>query len=93
MLDKLPQLPAELQEELKAMPSELRARIDALPPAITAPPDPVMLLRHLVAVRLATAQDHFFDFGWGQLRYFAEQILDTVSGEVVRPGQIKRTAK
>ena len=56
MLDMLPQLPAELQEQLKAMPPELRAMIDALPPAAPTRPDPTPLLRHLVAVGLATEE-------------------------------------
>ena len=56
MLDMLPQLPAELQEQLKAMPPELRARLDALPPAAPTRPDPTPLLRHLVAVGLATEE-------------------------------------
>ena len=56
MLDMLPQLPAELQERLKAMPPELRARLDALPPTAPARPDPTPLLRYLVAVGLATEE-------------------------------------
>ena len=36
------------------MPPELRAKLDALPPEAPARPDPVPLLRHLVAVGLAT---------------------------------------
>ncbi|HLB76920.1 MAG TPA: CHAT domain-containing protein, partial [Candidatus Dormibacteraeota bacterium] len=56
MLDRLPQLLAELQEELKAMPPELRTRLDALPPAVPARPDPIPLLRYLVAVGLATEE-------------------------------------
>ena len=56
MLDMLPKLPAELQEKLKAMPPELRAQLDALPPAAPARPDPAPLLRHLVAIGLATEE-------------------------------------
>jgi tetratricopeptide (TPR) repeat protein len=56
MLDMLPQLPAELQERLKSMPPELCARLDALPPAAPTRPDPAPLLRHLVAVGLATEE-------------------------------------
>ena len=56
MLDMLPQLPPELQAKLKAMPPELRAAIDALPPEAPARPDPAPLLRHLVAVGLATEE-------------------------------------
>jgi hypothetical protein len=56
MLDNLPQLPPELQEELKVMPPELRARIDALPPPGSARPDPAPLLHHLVAVGLVTEE-------------------------------------
>jgi tetratricopeptide (TPR) repeat protein len=56
MLDMLPLLPPELQEKLKAMPPELRAQIEALPPAPLARPDPAPLLRHLVAVGLATEE-------------------------------------
>jgi tetratricopeptide (TPR) repeat protein len=56
MLDMLPQLPAALQEELRAMPPTLRARIDALPPTVTAQPDLLLPLRHLVAVGLATEE-------------------------------------
>src|SRR5262249_46470063 len=56
MLDRLPQLPPELQARLKAMPPGLRAAIDALPPAAPARPDPSSLLRHLVAVGLATEE-------------------------------------
>ena len=56
MLDRLPQLPPELQEKLKAMPPELRAQLDALPPAAPARPDPAPLLRYLVAVGLVTEE-------------------------------------
>jgi tetratricopeptide (TPR) repeat protein len=56
MLDRLPQLPAELQERLKALPPELRARLDALPPAASTRSDLTPLLRHLVAVGLATEE-------------------------------------
>ena len=56
MLDTMPQLPPELQAKLKAMPPELRAEIDALPPEAPARPDPAPLLRHLVAVGLATEE-------------------------------------
>lgn len=56
MLDMLPQLPPELQEKLKDMPPQVRANIDALPPAAPARPDAVPLLRHLVAVGLATEE-------------------------------------
>ena len=52
----LPQLPPELQEQLKALPPELRAQLDALPPAAPARPDPAPLLRHLVAVGLVTEE-------------------------------------
>ena len=54
MVDMLPLLPPELQEKLKAMPPELRARIDALQPEAGTDPEP--LLRHLVAVGLATEE-------------------------------------
>ncbi len=54
MLDMLPQLSPELQEQLKALPPELRAAIDALPPE--AWPDPAPPLSHLVAVGLATEE-------------------------------------
>lgn len=56
MLDELPGLPPELQEELKAMPPEVHAAIAALPPAPSDRPDPAPLLRHLVAVGLATEE-------------------------------------
>jgi tetratricopeptide (TPR) repeat protein len=56
MLDKLLQLPPALQAQLKAMPPELRSRIDALPPVAPTRPDPTLLLRHLVAVGLATEE-------------------------------------
>ncbi|MCX5735306.1 MAG: tetratricopeptide repeat protein, partial [candidate division NC10 bacterium] len=56
MLERLPQLPPELQAKLKAIPPEIRARIDALPTAGPARPDPAPLLRHLVAVGLATEE-------------------------------------
>jgi tetratricopeptide (TPR) repeat protein len=56
MLNMLPQLPAELQAKLKAMPSELRVRLDALSPVAPTRPDPAPLLRHLVAVGLATEE-------------------------------------
>jgi hypothetical protein len=56
MLDMLPQLSEELQEQLKAIPPELRAMIDALPPVAPARPDPAPLLRYLVAVGLATEE-------------------------------------
>jgi hypothetical protein len=56
MLDRLPQLPAELQEQLKAMLPELRPMLDALPPAAPTRPDLAPLLRHLVAVGLATEE-------------------------------------
>ena len=56
MLDMLPQLPAELQERLKGMPPELHTRLDALSPAAPTLPDPTLLLRHLVAVGLATEE-------------------------------------
>jgi len=53
-LEMLPLLPPELQEKLKAMSPELRARIDALAPEAGTDPEP--LLRHLVAVGLATEE-------------------------------------
>ena len=56
MLDRLPQLPAELQAQLKALPPEFRARVDALPPEGPARPDVAPLLRHLVSVGLATEE-------------------------------------
>ncbi|MEK6405602.1 MAG: tetratricopeptide repeat protein [Acidobacteriota bacterium] len=56
MLDMLPDLPPELQEKLKALSPEFRATLDALPPAEPARPDPSPLLRHLVAVGLATEE-------------------------------------
>ena len=55
MVAMLPLLPPEVQEKLKAMPPELRAQIDALPEAPDRP-DPEPLLRHLVAVGLATEE-------------------------------------
>ena len=58
VLDRLPELPpelqAELQAEMPAMPPELRAQLDALPPA-PARPDPEPRLAHLTALGLATA--------------------------------------
>jgi tetratricopeptide (TPR) repeat protein len=56
MLEKLPMLPPELQAQLNAMPAEFRAKIDALPPAAPARSDPAPLLRHLVAVGLASEE-------------------------------------
>jgi tetratricopeptide (TPR) repeat protein len=56
MLDMLPQLPAELQEQLKALSPELRAMIDALPTVAPTQPDPTPLLRYLVAVGLVTEE-------------------------------------
>jgi len=56
MLDMLPQLPPELQEKLKTLPPEVIAMLDALPPAAPARPDPAPLLRHLLAVGLATEE-------------------------------------
>ena len=56
MLDILPQLPQELQEELRAIPSEVRTMIDTLPPAPPTRPDPAPLLRYLVAVGLASEE-------------------------------------
>ena len=54
MVDKLSLLAPELQEKLKAMPPEVRAAIDALPAEAGTDPEP--LLRHLVAVGLATEE-------------------------------------
>ena len=54
MVDMLPLLPPELQEELKAMSPELRARIEALQPEAGTDPEPLLL--HLVAVGLATEE-------------------------------------
>jgi len=60
LLERLPQLPPELQEKLKALPPELRAQLDAeldaLAPATPARPDPAPLLRYLVAVGLVTEE-------------------------------------
>jgi tetratricopeptide (TPR) repeat protein len=56
MLDMLPSLPPELQEELKAMPPEVHAAIDALPPGDLARLDPAPLLQQLLAVGLATEE-------------------------------------
>ncbi|MGH2358741.1 MAG: CHAT domain-containing protein [Candidatus Limnocylindria bacterium] len=54
ILDRLPQLPQELQAKLKAIPPELRAQLDALASAAPARPDPAPLLRYLDAVGLVT---------------------------------------
>ena len=56
LLDNLPQLPAELQEKLKALPPEFSTMVDALPPAPPAPPELAPLLSHLVSAGLATEQ-------------------------------------
>jgi len=56
MLDRLPELPAEMQEKLKAMPPELRALLDALPPEEPARPDLAPLLAQLVSAGLATEE-------------------------------------
>ncbi|MBI1876353.1 MAG: CHAT domain-containing protein, partial [Acidobacteria bacterium] len=56
MLDILPSLPQALQATLTAMPPQIRTVIDALPPEPPARPDLVPLLRHLVAVGLATEE-------------------------------------
>lgn len=55
MLGVLPQLSAEVQAQLQALPPEVRARIDALPEA-PSQPDPVPLLRFLLAVGLASEE-------------------------------------
>jgi tetratricopeptide (TPR) repeat protein len=54
MLDILPLLPPEVQEQLKVLPPESRAKLDALPPLTR--PDPVQLLRYLEAVGLVTEE-------------------------------------
>ncbi len=56
MLDRLPELPAEMQAKLNAMPPELRALLDTLPPEDTARPDLVPLFAQLVSVGLATEE-------------------------------------
>ena len=56
MLDNLPLLPPELQEQLKAMPLEVRALLDALPPEPPPRPELQPLLRHLVSVGLVTEE-------------------------------------
>ncbi|MBA2594411.1 MAG: tetratricopeptide repeat protein [Gammaproteobacteria bacterium] len=56
LLERLPELPPELQEKLKALPPEVRAQLEAVPPAAPARPDPAPLLRHLVAVGLVTEE-------------------------------------
>lgn len=56
LLDRLPQLPAEHQARLQALPPEVHAMIEALPPADPTRPDPVPLLRHLLAVGLVTTE-------------------------------------
>ncbi len=56
MLEMLPALPPELQEQLKALPLEVRAMIDALPSTPPSRPDLAPLLAHLLAVGLATAE-------------------------------------
>lgn len=56
MLDKLPQLPPELQEKLKAMPAEFRAKVDSLPSETPAVPEIAPLLSQLVSVGLVTEQ-------------------------------------
>jgi tetratricopeptide (TPR) repeat protein len=56
MLDMLPSLPPELQEELKTIAPELRAMLDVLPPEPSARPEIEPLLRHLVSVGLATEE-------------------------------------
>lgn len=53
MLDNLPQLPPELQEQLQTMPPELRAMIDELPkPPVRPELEP--LLKYLLSVGLAS---------------------------------------
>jgi tetratricopeptide (TPR) repeat protein len=56
MLDRMPLLPAELQEKLQTMSPKFRAILDALPPEPPAPPEITPLLRHLVSVGLATEE-------------------------------------
>lgn len=56
MLAVLPTLPPEMQTQLNAMPPDVRAAIDALPPAGPEKADLLLLLSHLVAVGLVTAQ-------------------------------------
>jgi tetratricopeptide (TPR) repeat protein len=56
MLDRLSEFPPELQAELNNMQPELRAQVEALPPEVASQPDPVPLLRHLVAVGLVTEE-------------------------------------
>jgi tetratricopeptide (TPR) repeat protein len=56
LMDILPQLPAELQSELRAMPAEFRAMLDNLPPEPPAGPGIEPLLRELVSVGLAAEE-------------------------------------
>jgi len=56
MLDNPHAVSPELQERLKAIPPEDRTTLDALPPESASRPDPVRLLRHLVAVGLANEE-------------------------------------
>lgn len=56
MMDMLPQLPDEVQAELRSMPAELRALLDNLPPEPPASPAIEPLLRELVSVGLATEE-------------------------------------
>jgi tetratricopeptide (TPR) repeat protein len=56
MLEMQPQLPPELQEQLKGLSPELLAMIDALPPEAPARPDLTPPLRHLVALGLVTEE-------------------------------------
>ncbi len=56
MLDHLPTLPSELQEQLKALPPEIRTMLDALPPDSPTQPDIDPLLRYLVSVGLVTEE-------------------------------------
>ncbi len=62
MLDRLPQLPPKLQEQLKAMPPKVHAMLDALPPEPLARLDQASILRYLLAVGLVaeerTGPDH-----------------------------------
>ncbi|MFZ0050999.1 MAG: CHAT domain-containing protein [Desulfobaccales bacterium] len=55
LLDRLPELPPDLQAQLQSMPPELRDELKVLP-AAPARSDPAPLLTHLVALGLATEE-------------------------------------